>query len=119
MRKNEIRGFVLYEGPSKLDGEPIVAIATLKTENTKTGPTIQTWILKADKEGVLEQVLGQLDYNILSTLKLNGFERNEIITETWLRAYRAPFPTPASWWRRPMTGRRTKPRSLRRRHFAR
>ena len=43
---------------------------------------------------MLEQVLGQLDYNILSTLKLNGFERNEIITDTWLRAYRAPFPTP-------------------------
>ncbi len=30
-------------------------------------------------------MLGQLDYNILSTLKLNGFERNEIIAETWLR----------------------------------
>lgn len=53
------------------------------------------WIAKAEKEGVLEQVLGRLDYNILSTLKLNGFERNEIINDTWLSAYRAPFPTPA------------------------
>lgn len=43
----------------------------------------------------MEPVLGQLDYNILSTLKLNGFERNEIISDTWLSAYRAPFPTPA------------------------
>lgn len=43
---------------------------------------------------MLEEVLGHLDYNILSTLKLNGFERNEIITESWLAAYRAPFPTP-------------------------
>ena len=32
---------------------------------------------------------------MLSTLKLNGFERNDIINDTWLRAYRAPFPTPA------------------------
>lgn len=40
-------------------------------------------------------MLGHLDYNILSTLKLNGFERNEIITDTWLRAYCTPFPTPA------------------------
>ena len=40
------------------------------------------WIQKAEADGVLEQVLGQLDFNILSTLKLNGFERNEIITET-------------------------------------
>lgn len=53
------------------------------------------WIRKANRAGVLEQVLGQLDYNILSTLKLNGFERNEIISEVWLRAYRAPFSTPA------------------------
>lgn len=50
--------------------------------------------MKAHGQGVLEQVLGQLDYNILSTLKLNGFERNEIVSDTWLRAYRAPFPTP-------------------------
>jgi len=63
------------------------------TSNVAKSPWFQ-WILKAEKEGVLEQVLGQLDYNILSTLKLNGFERNEIITETWLQAYRAPFPTP-------------------------
>ena len=62
--------------------------------NVEVSPWFQ-WILKAEKEGVLEQVLGQLDYNILSTLKLNGFERNEIITDSWLQAYRAPFPTPA------------------------
>jgi cis-3-alkyl-4-acyloxetan-2-one decarboxylase len=64
------------------------------TANVAVSPWFQ-WILKAEKEGVLEQVLGQLDYNILSTLKLNGFEDNSIITGPWLRAYRAPFPTPA------------------------
>lgn len=61
--------------------------------NAAAAPWFQ-WILKAEREGILEQVLGQLDYTILSTLKLNGFERNEIVTDTWLRAYRAPFPTP-------------------------
>ena len=49
---------------------------------------------KAEAEGILEEVLGHLDYNILSTLKLNGFERNDIINDTWMAAYRAPFPTP-------------------------
>ena len=39
-------------------------------------------------------MLGHLDFNVLSTLKLNGFVRNEIVTDTWLRAYRAPFPSP-------------------------
>ncbi len=61
--------------------------------NVAVSPWFQ-WIIKAEKEGILEQVFGQLDYNILSTLKLNGFENNEIITDIWLHAYRAPFPTP-------------------------
>ena len=64
------------------------------SSNAEISPWFR-WIMRAEKEGVLEQVLGQLDFNILSTLKLNGFERNEIITDTWLSAYRAPFPTPA------------------------
>jgi len=64
------------------------------TANVAVAPWFQ-WILMAEKKGVLEQVLGQLNFNILSTLKLNGFERNEIITDTWMQAYRAPFPTPA------------------------
>lgn len=44
-------GFTLYEGPSLLDGKPIVAIATVgPTENPKTGQMIQTWILRSDIE---------------------------------------------------------------------
>ena len=39
-------------------------------------------------------MLGHLDFNILSTMKLNGFVRNDIVTDTWIRAYAAPFPTP-------------------------
>jgi hypothetical protein len=42
---------ILYEGPSKLDGEPIVVIATgLKgdSKNSKTGAMVQTYILRAD-----------------------------------------------------------------------
>lgn len=41
-------GFVLYEGPSVLDGAPIVAIATMSTKNAKTGAMVQTWILRAN-----------------------------------------------------------------------
>lgn len=41
-------GFILYEGPSVLDGAPIVAIATLSSSNVKTGNMVQTWILRAD-----------------------------------------------------------------------
>ena len=62
--------------------------------NAAASPWFQ-WIAEAERKGILESVLEHLDYNMLSTLKLNGFERNEIITSSWLRAYRAPFPTPA------------------------
>lgn len=43
---------ILYEGPSRLDGEPIVAIATgldRPSANSKTGHMIQTWILRSDQ----------------------------------------------------------------------
>ena len=64
------------------------------TANASVSPWFQ-WIMEAEKKGILEEVLGHLGYNILSTLKLNGFVRNEIVTDTWIGAYAAPFPTPA------------------------
>jgi hypothetical protein len=44
-------GVILYEGPSQLDGAPIVVIATgLKqgSTNVKTGAMVQTYILRSD-----------------------------------------------------------------------
>ncbi|MGI9405121.1 MAG: alpha/beta fold hydrolase, partial [Hyphomicrobiaceae bacterium] len=87
---DRIKRVVSVNGPTPA-GQP--DLLDRVTTNAAHSPWFQ-WILKAQGDGVLEQVLGQLDYNILSTLKLNGFERNEIITESWLDAYRAPFPTP-------------------------
>ncbi|PST17650.1 alpha/beta hydrolase [Rhizobium sp. JAB6] len=62
--------------------------------NAAVSPWFQ-WILKAEADGTLEPVLNNLGYNILSTLKLNGFENNAIITDTWLEAYGTPFATAA------------------------
>ena len=41
-------GYIVYEGPSVLDGAPIVVIATLGTDNRKTGDMVQTWIIRSD-----------------------------------------------------------------------
>ncbi len=46
-------GFVLYDGPSLIDGAPILAIVTGTSKasvsgNVKTGPMLQTWILRKD-----------------------------------------------------------------------
>ena len=43
---------IIYTGPSMLDGKPIVVIATAGSRNAKTGPLIQTWILRADMDPV-------------------------------------------------------------------
>ena len=44
-----LSGVVLYEGPSNIDGSPIVVIATTRSDNRKTGALIQTWILSAQQ----------------------------------------------------------------------
>ena len=39
------RGYVVYEGPSLLTGDPIVCVVTLHSSNRKTGNMLQSWIL--------------------------------------------------------------------------
>lgn len=41
-------GYLIYEGPSMLDGQPIIGVATLASSNIKTGNMAQLWILRAD-----------------------------------------------------------------------
>lgn len=40
--------FIIYEGPSLIDGMPIVVIVTDDSENDKTGNMLQTWIMRSD-----------------------------------------------------------------------
>ena len=41
-------GAILYQGPSVLDGKPIVVIAVWSSANRKTGDMLQTYILRSD-----------------------------------------------------------------------
>lgn len=43
-------GYVMFEGLSMLDGTPIVVVATMNSNNGKTGNMIQTWIMRSDIE---------------------------------------------------------------------
>jgi hypothetical protein len=61
----KVKGYVLYEGPSAINGDPIVAILTLNSTNVKTGNMAQLWILAqntaphiAKKEGKDDAVCG-------------------------------------------------------------
>ena len=42
--------YLLWEGPSMLDGAPIVLLASDTPKNSKTGDLIQTYILRADQK---------------------------------------------------------------------
>ncbi len=44
-------GWLLYEGPSRSDGKPVIVVATgfrNKSDNPKTGRMIQCWLFRAD-----------------------------------------------------------------------
>jgi hypothetical protein len=67
-------GFVLYSGPSRIDGQPIVAIATgfrRKSRNPKTGDMIQVFILRADVEPTVAINTGD-DYSVCGPCPLRG-----------------------------------------------
>jgi pimeloyl-ACP methyl ester carboxylesterase len=53
------------------------------------------WVKKANDEGTLEQVLGNLGVTALSVMKLLGFENSAVVDETWIRAYGGHFRTKA------------------------
>ncbi len=87
---NRIKRIISVNGPTPM-GQP--DLLDQITANVAVSPWFQ-WILKAEGEGTLEKILGESHYCMLSTLKLNGFVDNSIVTDTWLEAYRAPFPNP-------------------------
>lgn len=69
--KPNSNGVVFYRGKSSIDGADIVAIATLKTSNTKTGDMVQTWILREDLNP-LETISQGLDSSICGDCKHRG-----------------------------------------------
>lgn len=86
-----IRRVISTNGPTPFGQADLVERVTA---NAGVSPWFQ-WIAKAQMDGSLETILGQLSFNILSTLKLNGFENNALITDTWLSAYGSHFASPA------------------------
>jgi len=62
---------ILYEGPSLIDGQPIVAIATYSDKNTKTGLMVQTYILCQNIDPRDANKNGQ-DFSICGNCPLKG-----------------------------------------------
>jgi hypothetical protein len=67
-------GYILYEGPSLIDGSPIVVIINKifsKSKNVKTGNAIQTWIIRSDMPP-LEAVQNGHDAAVCGTCPARG-----------------------------------------------
>jgi hypothetical protein len=69
-------GVILWEGASPLDRSPIVAIATFKSGNRKTGNMIQVWILRQDLHP-LEAIRQHADYGICGDCPHRGTAEND------------------------------------------
>ena len=86
-------GRVIYEGPSMLDGVPIVVIATGFEEdsaNDKTGNMIQTWILRQDvpphhayQNGLGASVCGGCTHFLEKTCYVEWWRAPRAVWECW------------------------------------
>ena len=52
------RSSIIYQGPSLIDGSPIVVIAIISKRNKKTGNMLQTYIMRADMDPRLASKTG-------------------------------------------------------------
>lgn len=68
---NKIDSGILWQGASRIDGSPIVAIITSDSRNTKTGNMPQVWILRSDTDPIMANRTG-LDYAICGSCPHRG-----------------------------------------------
>ena len=57
-----MKGLIVYEGPSRINGEPIAVILTgikAKSKNSKTGHLVQSYIIRTDIDPVTAAKLGK------------------------------------------------------------
>lgn len=67
-------GLVLYDGPSLFDGSPVVCVLTgvgWTSSNHKTGPMLQTWILRSDLSP-LAALATDADRSVCGTCRFRG-----------------------------------------------
>lgn len=94
-RRYERGDGVFYRGPSLLTGEPIVGVMTglnRASLNTKTGPMVQTWILRPDM-APMDAVRENRDDAICGDCALRGDGGRD------RRCYVAPWVAPNNVWR--------------------
>ncbi len=66
-----MKNAIIYNGPSLLDGKPIVVIATYSNRNKKTGHVVQTYILRGDLNPLEASKTGE-DFSICGNCTMRG-----------------------------------------------
>jgi len=67
---------IIYQGPSLLDGSPIVVVALHSNRNKKTGHMVQTYIIRSDISPLQASKLG-LDFAICGDCPMRGDATND------------------------------------------
>ena len=70
-RTHKAQSSIIYNGPSLIDGAPIVCVAIITSGNVKTGNMIQTHIIRADVSPLEASKTGQ-DFSICGNCKHRG-----------------------------------------------
>jgi haloalkane dehalogenase len=55
-----------------------------------------SWIKRHHDAGTLDEVLGNVGSNVLSVMKIIGFQNSAAVDDDWIEAYSAPFPDKSS-----------------------
>lgn len=66
-----MKNAILYEGPSLLDGKPIVVVAVYSDRNKKTGHVVQTYVMRSDIDPREASKTGE-DYSICGDCVMRG-----------------------------------------------
>jgi hypothetical protein len=89
------QGVIVYDGPSLLNGERIVAIITRRSNNRKTGDMPQLWILVADLSPTKAAIVGA-DASVCGRCPLRGDGRHR---GCYVDLARAPMSVWSAWRR--------------------
>ena len=91
LKRSDFSGVLLYDGPSRIDGAPVVAIACRITEasgNIKTGAMVQTFIMRRDIAPHLALKNGD-DASVCGDCPLRPIHKGA--TRCYVRVYQAPL----------------------------
>jgi len=90
-------GYVIYQGPSIIDGSPIVVVAVMKSRNEKTGNMVQTFIMRQDVHP--GEALKGADYSVCGDCKHRPskdgtcyVEVGKSVSAVWKAYHRGSYP---------------------------